>query len=504
MDAKELALLSELAKMMQELSDEGVNAEDVLLGTRTALLEKKKATEKEKELEKGKENKVTTNKIRVYEYTNECYIYQDGRNTRNKTWSMRIWDKKRKKPIIKSLKTEDQSEAMTIAREKYMNFKSRGAIYFTTNSITTKGLVGLYESKRRKEIADNPQESITPQTFDADVQRLKHWVDYITEKGYINSKLEDIPTELGLDFAQWIRNRKITTGKRKGERKKRSNATINQCISTTKRMYHKVAHDGGYITADEIPKFTYLKKEKNKVTSKDLLQKVELEEVYKWMKEKYPHQEGITHLEQIKRRIYNLTFTIHNLTGMRPAELLGIQWFEVRPARQTEKGCQDNVVINIPSEKSKTGKARNLVAPVKTQLERIKYWYEQLGHKVQDKEEYVFLKLTKTALKNNEQMTQKAIGDRLKDVIRGVTKDNSNDLDLSHLNITNYSCRHYYITDLLFKDVPHHTIAKQVGTGTTYIDDHYSHLVPEMKQKQICSATSEHEHLIMELKRRRN
>ena len=68
MDARELALLSELAKMMQELSDEGVNAEDVLLGTRTALLEKKKASEKEKELEKGKENKVTTNKIRVYEH----------------------------------------------------------------------------------------------------------------------------------------------------------------------------------------------------------------------------------------------------------------------------------------------------------------------------------------------------------------------------------------------------------------------------------------------------
>ena len=80
MDARELALLSELAKMMQELSDEGVNAEDVLLGTRTALLEKKKASEKEKELEKGKANKVTTNKIRVYEHTsftqrgNRCLI----------------------------------------------------------------------------------------------------------------------------------------------------------------------------------------------------------------------------------------------------------------------------------------------------------------------------------------------------------------------------------------------------------------------------------------------
>ena len=177
MDARELALLSELAKMMQELSDEGVNAEDVLLGTRTALLEKKKASEKEKELEKGKANKVTTNKIRVYEHTSECYIFQDGRNTRNKTWSMRIWDKKRKQPLIRSLRTEDQAAAITIARDHYMNFKSRGAVYLTTDSITTKGLVGLYENKRRKEIAENPQESITPRSFDAEVQRIKHWVE---------------------------------------------------------------------------------------------------------------------------------------------------------------------------------------------------------------------------------------------------------------------------------------------------------------------------------------
>ena len=504
MDARELALLSELAKMMQELSDEGVNAEDVLLGTRTALLEKKKASEKEKELEKGKENKVTTNKIRVYEHTSECYIFQDGRNTRNKTWSMRIWDKKRKQPLIRSLRTEDQAAAITIARDHYMNFKSRGAVYLTTDSITTKGLVGLYENKRRKEIAENPQESITLRSFDAEVQRIKHWVDYITEKGYIEAKLENIPPELGLDFAQWIRNRKITTGKRKGERKKRSNSTINQCVSATKRMYHKVAHDGGYITANEIPKFAYLKKERNKISSKDLLQKEELEVVYKWMKEKYPHEEGITHKEYIKRRIYNLTFTIHNLTGMRPKELLGVQWFEIRPTRQTEKGCQDNMTIHIPVEKSKTGKARDLVAPIKSQLDRLKYWYEQLGHKVVDKKEFVFLKLTDTGLKNNAPMTAKSIGDRLKHVIKGVSEDKSNDLDLSHLNITNYSSRHYYITDLLFKDVSHHTIARQVGTGTTYIDEHYSHLIPEMKQKQICDATAEHEHLIMELKRRRN
>ena len=499
----ELEQLGEYLEMMKEFKDLGISPNDILRGTRTALEEKKKTDILAKQIAQGKENKVTTNKIRVFDHTPHCQIFIDGRNTKNKTWSIRIWDTKRKKPLIKSLRTIDQSTAMTLARDMYMTYTTRGAIRLATDSITTKELVALYIQKRREEVSANPQEGITARSLNTEEQRLKHWLDYIDENGYKKANLENIPPELGLDFAQWIKNRKITTGKRKGERHKRSNSTINQCVSATKRMYHKVALDGGYITANETPKFSYLKKNKNQCSNKDVLQKHDLQLLMKWMKDKYARESAmITNQEYIKRRIYNLTFTIHYLTGMRPAELLGTKWSDIRPVRDTSKGGQDNMVITIDGERCKTGKTRSLVAPIKPQLDRIKDWYGRLGHHVEPySDEFVFLKLTKSGLENGMPQTQKAMGDRLKDVLKGATEDKDYSLHLTNLNITNYSARHYYITDQLLKGVDIHTVSKQVGTGTTYIDDHYSHLLPEMKQEEICNAAKDHDNLIVKFRK---
>ena len=503
MDVGELAKLGELAEKLKELENTGVSLDDILRGTRTALAEKQKADLLAQQIAQGKENKVTTNKIRVFDHDPHCTIFQDGRNTKNKTWSIRIWDPKRKSVITKSLRTIDQSLAMTLAREMYMTYTARGAIRLATDSITAKELVALYIQKRREEVSANPQEGITARSLNVEEQRLKHWLDYIDEKGYKNANLENIPPELGQDFAVWIKNRKITTGKRKGERYKRSNQTINQCVSATKRMYHKVALDGGYITANETPKFSYLKKKKDQCSNKDILQKHDLQLLMKWMKDKYARESTeITNQEYIKRRIYNLTFTIHYLTGMRPAELLGTKWSDIRPVRDTDKGNQDNVVITIDGERCKTGKTRMLVAPVKQQLDRIKEWYGRLGHHVEPySDEFVFLKLTKSGIENGIPQSQKAMGDRLKDVLKGATEDKDCSLHLTNLNITNYSARHYYITDQLLKGVDIHTVSKQVGTGTTYIDDHYSHLLPEMKQEEICNAAKDHDNLIMKFRK---
>ena len=96
MDDEDLGKLGEVVEMMKELEDSGVSIDDVLRGTRTALAEKKKADLLAEQIAQGKENKVTTNKIRVFDYTPHCTIFQDGRNTKNKTWSIRIWDPKRK------------------------------------------------------------------------------------------------------------------------------------------------------------------------------------------------------------------------------------------------------------------------------------------------------------------------------------------------------------------------------------------------------------------------
>ena len=499
----DVADLQNWTNTLKELESLGIKSDDLLRVGRQVSEEKKKAGLLSQQIAKGKENKVTTNKIRVFDHDPYCTIFQDGRNTKNKTWSVRIWDPKRKKPTTRSLRTIDQSTALTLARDIYMKFSTRGAIRLSTDSITTKELVALYIQKRRGEVSDNNQEGITPRSLNALEQRLKHWMDYIDEKGYGKAHIENIPPELGLKFAQWIKDRKITTGKRLGERKKRSNRTINQCVSATKGMYHQLALQEGHITANEMPKFTYLKKNKDQVSPKQILQKDELSLLMKWMKDKYARESAdITNKEYIKRRIFNLTFTIHYLTGMRNGELLGTKWSDIRPARETSKGGQDNMVITIVGTEEKRGKTRSLVAPIKQQLERIKYWYGMLGHHVEPySDEFVFLKLTTSGIENGDPQTQKVLGDRLKDVLKGATEDKYCPLNLTNKNIQLYSARHYYITDLLFKGVDFHTIAKQVGTGSTYIDEHYSHLVPEMKQEEICNAAKDQDNLIMKFRK---
>ena len=125
-----------------------------------------------------------------------------------------------------------------------------------------------------------------------------------------------------------------------------------------------------------------------------------------------------------------------------------------------------------------------------------------MGHHVEPySDEYVFLKLTKSGIENGDPQTPKAMGDRLKDVLKGATEDKDCPIHLTNLNITNYSARHYYITDQLLKGVDHHTVSKQVGTGTQYIDDHYSHLIPEMKQEEICNAAKDHDNLIVKFRK---
>ena len=93
------------------------------------------------------------------------------------------------------------------------------------------------------------------------------------------------------------------------------------------------------------------------------------------------------------------------------------------------------------------------------------------------------------------------MGDRLKDCLKWSTEDKDCPLNLTNMNVTLYSARHYYVTQQIMEGTDHHTIGRQVGTGTKYIDDHYSHLIPEMKQEQICNAAANQENIIVKFRK---
>ena len=49
-----------------------------------------------------------------------------------------------------------------------------------------------------------------------------------------------------------------------------------------------------------------------------------------------------------------------------------------------------------------------------------------------------------------------------------------------------YSCRHTYATfSLLYRKVPVHTLARNMGTSVAMIERHYSHLTPRLAVREL-------------------
>ena len=79
------------------------------------------------------------NKTLVYE-DREAFIYQRP-DRKKKTWYFRIYDDTRKKPVVKSLKTEDQTAALASARVLYIDIKGKIERGERLKQITTPELV---------------------------------------------------------------------------------------------------------------------------------------------------------------------------------------------------------------------------------------------------------------------------------------------------------------------------------------------------------------------------
>ena len=442
------------------------------------------------------ENKVYGNK--EYLYPNEkVFIYRDNR-TQTKNYYVEWTDPKNKKKISKGLKTSHRETAWTKADELWKNQYGRSILGIKVKSITTKELMLKFENERRKEISQITHTGITQSSFDAMVNRLKHWGNYIDSLGLKNTPIENIDPEVGISFGKWIKAQPVTTGRKKGN-KQRSNGTINQCIGAAEKMYRDIALDMKYITPNEMPRFKKLKVPKDKAEKRDILMRDEFDDISAWMQHKYPYEKGITHKEYIKRRVYNLTFTIQMLTGIRPKELLETRWSDISSVTTDKKGHSRDVVIHIDGQREKRGITRDTVAPIAQQLKAIKKWYRELGHNVEpNSDEYVFLVMTEKGLKENRHISCKSMNDRVKKVQKDAEEDGA--VNLRGRELSNYSARHYYITDQLLnnKKIDIHLLATNVGTSTREIEDTYSHVVPLMRSDDITHNLGRGKNTIME------
>ena len=78
----------------------------------------------------------------VYE-DEQAWIYRRG-DTKAKTWYLRIFDEKSKRPFVKSLGTQDHARALTKARTIYQEVKGKIDRGERLHSITSEELVKKY------------------------------------------------------------------------------------------------------------------------------------------------------------------------------------------------------------------------------------------------------------------------------------------------------------------------------------------------------------------------
>ena len=468
---------------IKNLVDEGGYDVEQLLSVLNALNVIKKNDKKKEDQENAEpeENKVFLDKEFVYEYRNDVYIYRDNR-TKTKGYYIRIYDAKTKKHWSKSLKTTNRLVAMTEAEKIYAEKKGRLAFGVRPQSITAKELIQMYQQERRKELTDIPHMGITPQSFDTLCSHIKYWEDYIKENGHMNTKLEEIPTELGLTFGMWIKEK---TKKANTNISTRNNYTINHTIAAVKKMYRDIAKHKKYITENEMPMFKYLKVNRETRSRKDVITADEFTAITKYMNYKYCNEKGISKREYYKRRVYALVYTIHHYTGCRTKELLNLKWrhITINP-NDNAFDRKTNRIVHIPADNSKTGRSRDIIAPIGQQIERLIRWYREMGLEVDQKSDrYVFPRLTDTTKNENIPTSDVAWTKRLRNVLASAERDGV--IDLNGRNISNYCARHHHITEAIQRGVDIYDIALNCGTSLNYIEKTYSHITTLMRSRDI-------------------
>jgi len=228
------------------------------------------------------QGKVYLNKELVYE-DETAYIYQRN-DTKKKYYYFRMWDRKSKKPYIKSLETNDRAKAVTTARIIYQEIKGKIDRGERVRNITTKKLVEIYLDGEALKITDIPKEGITPSRMRVKKYYLRLWLEYIDELGFTETPIDKIKPYATRRFGYWLQKKPKDF---RDDGKPRSNDLINNCISEINKCYRDVAIRDRYIGKDEMPEIDRLRQQPDKGHKKDIFTLDQYEKLWKYLEYQY-------------------------------------------------------------------------------------------------------------------------------------------------------------------------------------------------------------------------
>lgn len=308
-------------------------------------------------------------------------------------------------------------------------------------------------------------------------------------RGSLQHKTRRYSNRIRFNFRKLDKDQKKKSFKDVGSR---NNYTINHTIAAVKKNVQRYSKTKKYITENELPMFKYLKVNRENKSTRDLITKKEFTDISRWIQYKYCNEKGISNKEQIKRRVYGIVFTLSHYLGCSPKEMLAIKWSDISINPNDDKKDQKiNRLIHIPADNSKTGRSRDIIAPIAPQLERLMKWYKEFGFDVDEKSnDFIFPRMTYSVINENVPTTDVAWTKRLRLVMKGAEKDGY--WDAKGRNITNYSARHHYITEAIQRGVDIYDIALNCGTSINYIEKTYSHVTTLMRSKEITKGLGKH------------
>ena len=403
----------------------------------------------------------------VYE-DEQAWIYRRG-DTKAKTWYLRIFDDKSKKPFVKSLQTQDHARALTKARTIYQEVKGKIEKGERLHSITSAELVEKYLSSLH--ITDIPHEGVTPDSYKNKSYFLRVWLEYIDFIGHKNTGIDRLPLDKLRDFGKWF----LVRPREDKRVKARSHEQINNAISCVRLAYYRVAVRERYVSADKVPDIDRLKQQRDERYKRDILDLEQYEMYWKFLEYKYTREKGITALERRTRILFTKFVGVMVNTGLRPREFLTLRWCDISNYKSGDNKIDSKVVVlHIRAEVAKTGRSRNVVAPVKRRLEVIKKSLRDIGYEI-NQDDFVLINPLKS---EREAYTRMMFYQRLQVTLK--LSGLSDEIKKTKSKISLYSFRHQYICwRLRYGNVPIHLIAKNCGTSIQKIEQTYGHIETE-------------------------
>ena len=105
-------------------------------------------------------------------YKEKCLVYEDRDafiylrpDRKSAIWYFRLYDYKTNKPLVKSLKTTDKTQALVSARALYIDIKGKIGRGERLKSITTPELVKEWLEKLSETVTEIPHQGIVPKSY---------------------------------------------------------------------------------------------------------------------------------------------------------------------------------------------------------------------------------------------------------------------------------------------------------------------------------------------------